>query len=341
MKRRTGSRPQRGLSLVELMVAMAVGLMVTLVAIGLVLLASQGLRAVDSTSDARDKERLALEQLSRMVLQAGYEDWGNPAAPLQSVARLLGTGNDFEPDLYGWDNARFKAPANDALSTATTITNGNRNTGCGSNTTTACRNGSDILAVRFQGSSVPGSANTPDGTMLDCNGWAGSGLVDLSSFNRRLLNVFHVTVSNEGEPTLQCSVFKQDGTWEDSRPLLEGVESFQVLYGTDGVAPGVAPTANGADSVPDRWLRADQLTVPADAAATRANWRRVRAVRIGIVVRGPVGSAPTREARQLFPLGEAFFDPDDAGSRLDAPADGRLRTARTITLHLRNDLAMP
>lgn len=332
---------QSGLTLIELLVAMTIGLLVTLVAIGLLLLASRGLQAVDSTSDARDKERLAFELLSRVVLQAGYEDWSNNTAPLQSIARTLGTAADPEPDIFGWNNALFVPPAGDGLSTANSTANGNRPAGCGSQTSTACRNGSDILAVRFQGSSLPNDATKGDGSVADCNGQPVPGISN-ADFDKRALSVFHVRVfDGNKEPTLYCSALKKDGTWDDARPLLEGVESFQVLYGTDGVMPGIAPAANAVDSVPDRWLRADQLTVAGNAAATRANWRRVRAVRIGLVVRGPVGSDVAPEVRSMHPLGASYVSSDDEGSALATVNDGRLRTARTITLHLRNDLAMP
>lgn len=344
MNRRTRPLPhgQRGLSLIELLVAMTLGLLVTLVAIGLVLAASQGLRSVDAGSDARDKERLAFDQLSNIVLQAGYEDWGNPLAPLQSVARMLGSTIDAEPDLFGWNNAIYNPPPTDALSTTTDITNGNRPARCGSNTSSACRNGSDILAVRFQGSSLANNGTGADGSMLDCNGDDGAGMTS-SAFNLRMLSVFHVAISNGStEPSLQCAVFKPaTQTWSASRPLLEGVESFQVLYGTDGVRPGEVPLPATNDGVADRWLRADELTVAGDLVGTRANWRRVRAVRIGLVVRGPAGSAVSREVQVLHPLGDSMGASSDTGSIFSAPADGRLRTVRTITLHLRNDLAMP
>jgi type IV pilus assembly protein PilW len=337
---RPSAHAQRGFTLVELMVAMTISLVITLVAASLLLVGSQGLNAVDATSDARDKERLAFEQLSSAALQAGYEDWGMPSATLQSVARTLGTVSDPEPDLFGWNNASFNSPADDLLSTTTTTTNGNRTSACGSRTTTACLNGSDVLAVRFQGSSLPNNANRGDGSMLDCHGEAARGLTS-ANLNERALLVFHVNVpSTREEPSLRCSVLNENRTWV-TRPLLDGVESFQVLYGTDGVSPGIAAAANSADGVADNWLRADQLNVAGDAVGTRANWRRVRAVRIGLVVRAPVGSAVARQAQVLHPLGEAFASADDPGSALATAADGRLRTARTITLHLRNDLAMP
>lgn len=330
---------QRGLSLVELMVAMALGLLLVLVAIGLLVSASQGFSAVDHGSAARDKERLATELLSSVILQAGYEDWGNPLSNLQSVARLQGPNTDLEPDIFGWDNAVYGVPANLNLSTITDITNGNRPAKCGSKNTTACLNGSDILVVRFQGMARPSDVSAGDRSMLDCGGGPEAPPPN-GKLNERSLNLFHLARPDDsGEGSLGCVTYQ--GGWKATRPLIEGVESFQVLYGTDAVAPGVAPTAGTNDSVADRWLRADELSVAGNTAATRANWRRVRAVRIGLVLRGPAGSAFDTSARTLWPLGSTFANVADVGSVLLAPADGRLRTSHSFTLHLRNDLVMP
>lgn len=330
---------QRGLSLVELMVAMTLGLMLVLVAIGVLMSTNRGFEAVDHGTAARDKERLAKELLTSVILQAGFEDWGNPLANLQSVARLQNPVTDFEPDVFGWNNAFYAPPRGPNLSTSSAIENGDRPRKCGSNGTSACLNGSDILVVRFQGVSAASNAATGDRTMLNCGGGAEAALPG-SDLHERSISLFHLAMDiDSGEPSLSCATYR--GGWQASRPLVEGVESFQVLYGTDGVEPGLAPVANTNDSVADRWLRADQLNVAGNVSATRANWRRVRAVRIGLVMRGPVGSAVEATAKTLRPLGITFSHADDAGSVLLAPADGRLRASHGFTVHLRNDLAMP
>ncbi|MBT9464950.1 PilW family protein [Hydrogenophaga sp.] len=283
--------------------------------------------------------RLATELLTSVILQAGYEDWGNPQANLQSVARLQNSAIDLEPDIFGWDNAFYAVPSDQKLSTSTDITNDDRPDKCGSDTTTTCLNGSDILVIRFQGMSAASNAATGDRTMLNCGGGA-EAAPPTAKLEERSISLFHVSRnSDSGEASLSCATYS--GAWKDSRPLVEGVESFQVLYGTDAVEPGVAPAANTNDSVADRWLRADQLTVAGDASATRANWRRVRAVRVGLVVRGPVGSAVEVAAKTFWPLGTTFADVNDVGSVLVTPADGRLRTLHSFTVHLRNDLTMP
>jgi len=106
--------------------------------------------------------------------------------------------------------------------------------------------------------------------------------------------------------------------------------------------------AGAQDSVPDRYLRADQMTVSGDAFGTNANWRRVRSLRIGMVLRGPPNSAQNSVAQTYYPFGlakssgtaiagSAMSSADDPGSIFAAPADGRLRQVITFTVHLRND----
>jgi type IV pilus assembly protein PilW len=87
-----------------------------------------------------------------------------------------------------------------------------------------------------------------------------------------------------------------------------------------------------------RYLRADQMVVAGSTAATQNNWRRVRAIRIGMIMRGPAGSAIDRATQTLYPLGIKLFSAADSFSEFVAPADGRLRQEVTFTVHMRNYL---
>ena len=284
-------RKQSGLTLLELLVALGLGLVVVTIAATALISGQQGYRAVDATTALRDRERFATDLLSRVIVQAGYQDLGASKVALRSNSKALGI--DPEPDIYGWNNAAYKDPDDLLLSTNAKITTGNRPGDCGSVTDTSCRNGSDVLVVRFQGVSTASGGATSDNTMINCagQGEAGSTTGDL---NDRAASMFHVTRGTNGEPSLSCSYYNfKTGKWVDPQPMIEGVETFQVLYGTDGVTAATVPitTAGAQDSVADRWLRADQLTVTGNPAATRENWRRVRAVKIGMVLRAPIGSA--------------------------------------------------
>ena len=182
--------------------------------------------------------------------------------------------------------------------------------------------------------------------MIDCSG--DSPDYRSTNYSERIASVLHVATSSDGEPALMCTRWSDAGTIE-TQPLIKGVENFQVLYGVDGIGPtnAVLPASNTADSVVDRYLRADQLTV-SDPIVTTGNWQRVRSIRIGMVLRGPPGSAVDNTAQTYYPLGTAkasgsgavgsmFADAtNDPGTEFKPSADGRLRHVVTFTIHLRN-----
>ena len=328
----TSSRRQRGLTLIELMVAMTLGLLVVLIAAAALLLGQQGYRSVDSTTALRDRERFAIDLLSRVIVQAGFQDFGAAQISVRS------TFEDPEPDLYGWNNAIYAEPNDISLSASTNITHENRPARC-SVTDTSCRNGSDILVVRYQGVNSTTVPANSDNTMTNCAGQGDTGLTN-GDLRDRAISIFHVIRGANGEPSLACSYFNfASNSWVSSAPLIEGVESFQVLYGTDGMTLPGEP-AVPSDSVVDRWFRADQLTVPGSPVLTRANWRKVRAVRVGLVIRGPVGSAPQAATATLTPLGSLYTQATDVGASLLVAADQRLRTQTAFTVHMRNDLSL-
>lgn len=331
------SRRQTGLTLIELLVALALGMLVVVIGIAALVMGQQGYRSVDATTQLRDRERFANDLIARVFVQAGYQDYGVTFPIFRTKAiedGKLDPSLDPEPDLWGWNNAVYKVPGSLALSTDTQIANGNRPASC-TVTDTSCRNGSDILVVRFQGVNSATDPTKADNTMINCMGQGEAAIG--TDLNARAVSIFHVTRGTNGEPALSCTYYNHaTGVWSTSAPMIEGVESFQLLFGTDGVGVGAPNTA--ADNTPDRWLRADQLTVAGNAVATRENWRRVRAVRVGLVLRGDVGSAPQASTATLTPLGSMYTDSaNDTGASLNVAADVRLRLQSTFTVHLRND----
>ncbi len=341
MKRETGGPPkarQAGVTLVELLVAMTVGLLVTIVALSTLVLGRTSFNAVDSTTQLLDRERFVVDALSRVIMQAGFQDYSAGVLVTRGIVKKL--GGDPEPDLFGWNNAGYKKLGDLQISSSTDIADGDRPAKCGSVSDTSCLNGSDVLVVRFQG---VGTTASPDGTMLNCLGNPEPGLV-IGSLDERAASIVYVDRdSNTGEPSLYCGYYKFSSSgsgWVSGQPLIEGVESMQLLFGTDSVVPVTAPTfvAGAQDTIADRWLRADQLKVAGNPVATRENWRRVRAVRVGLVLRGPVGSAQERVNDSFTPLGAAYSSSADTGSSLATAADGRLRRVVNFTVHMRNDL---
>lgn len=335
---------QQGLTLVELMVALGLGLVVVAIGLAAMVFSRQGFNAVDSTTQLRDKERFAVDLITRLIIQAGYQDLNSPTGSTRAIAGS--TGVDAEPDVLGWNNAFYAEPENKILSEITKISHGNRPTKCTVNDL-SCKNGSDLLAIRFQGVSKATGGTVADNTMINCAG-RGEPAALTGDLNDRAISLIHVSRGTDGEPSLSCTYYTSAGVWSAPSPIIEGVESFQLLFGTDGVTPNSA-LVSAQDSIAERWLRADELTVAGNAVATRENWRRVRAVRVGMVLRGPIGSAPDAFNEVFRPLGSNYTASTDTGSSLTgvaagsaftAGSDRRLRVTSNFTVHLRNELGL-
>ena len=319
--RRPLALAQAGLTLIELMVAMALGLLIALAAAAALLVSRQGFFAVDAGSQLRDNARYAQDIVQRVGVQAGFKNvffTSATNAPRDTAPHVFGINNAKRSTSNGWDES----------------------SGWGTND--AGKN-SDILVLRAQPSTASAVSTASDGTMIDCLGVAPAA-VPTSEYDR-FISILHVQASSDGEPALMCSREAAGGGFE-AQPLVQGVESFQVLYGVDNVVANTAPTGT-TDSVPDRYLRADQLTVTGDQEATYDNWRRVRSLRIGLVLRSQPGSAIDTTTQTLYPLGtsagsatgttgSAFGSSGDVGAVYTAPADRRLRQVVTFTVHLRN-----
>jgi type IV pilus assembly protein PilW len=309
-----------GLTLVELLVALALGMLIATAAVSALIVARQGFKSVDAGSQLRENARFAASLIQRVVVEAGFE---NAAYGYFTEAK--------EPGLSGFDNAMIGVHTGSA---APTLAHDTRST-C-SVTDTSCANGDDILVVRYFGVSRGGAA---DGTIINC-----AGLPEPEG-TQRAWSIFHVVRSAAGEPTLACTyVDPATSTW-NTVPLVTGVEGFQVLYGVDTLKDDgtVATLPKEGDTVADRYLTARQLD-STPGASVAENWSRVRSVRIGLVIRGtaPDAIAPAAAASMRV-LGEddRFINSSDIGSSLWIPADGRLRQRLVFTVHLRNAQSAP
>jgi type IV pilus assembly protein PilW len=364
----------RGLTMVELLVAMTLSLLIALAAISSLTVTRRGFTTIDAASQLRDNGRFAAELIQRLGVQSGFKDVmyaGRDATDINANTR---------PNVTGFDNAL--SSSSDPLNSSTARTPG------------VAGYGSDVLILGNQ--LVRRNDNSPDadGSMIDCNGNTLTTNAAPFARDNRTYSILSVAVSN-GEPSLMCSTVDANGTISaNPQPIIEGVENFQVLYGTEDVTAGTAPASTygitagavpnaaldifipdpptAADTTalqtwrtawatweatinkaPNKYLRADQLAVTTgsptqNAIDTFANWRRVRSLRIGIILRGAPNSAQNSVPQTLYPfgsaksgssgtVGSALSSTTDIGTVFSAPTDGRLRQVLTFTVHLRND----
>jgi type IV pilus assembly protein PilW len=345
---------QHGFTLVELMVALALSLLVVLAAVSALLVSRQGFTSVDAATQLRDNARFATDFITRLSVQSGFRDLAYVDTSKNSLFKSVGTPTDPLPPIFGFNNSILPAGIN--IDPVATAINNSRDTLACTTQGTACANGSDILVMRYQtgslnSESVPSSASV-DKVMFNCAGVPQ--IYTPSAIDDVIESVLGVGLSSNNEPALMCKYRNSAGlTWAAASPLVEGVESFQILYGTDGVMPGLVPVpaaplgtppvAGQPDSIPERYLRADELTVPGNTNATYDNWRRVRSLRIGLVLRGAANSAQDRNIlpanQALFPLGRGIFSANDRQTQfIQVPpaGDGRARQVVTFTVYLHN-----
>jgi type IV pilus assembly protein PilW len=320
--------------MIELLVALVISMLISLAAISALIVTRQGFDTVDASSQLRDNARFASDLIQRIAVQTGFKDsfYAMATPTPDDIAR--DANGLIAANITGFDNALFKITD---LTSATP------------RSARVVGYGSDILILRYQSAKLNSdpSSNAADESMIDC---AGNPVRTApSERDDRLVSVFHVAVGADGEPALMCSRSATGLAPYSTQPVISGVESFQVLYGVDGFTSANTAFTNTADSVPDKYLRADQILVggQADSKTTYDNWRRVRSIRIGMVLRGPLNSQQEKIAQTFYPFGlakqsangtpgSALSSANDVGTIFTSQADGRLRQVVTFTIHLRN-----
>lgn len=294
---------QRGLTLVELMVSLAISMLIVIAASSFYLNSSRTSSTQDAASALQDSARFATDLITRNIQQAGYQNyiWSTSGAMYR---REVAPPADSEPDLRGYNNTAAGSGLDHGLH----------------NRTTDRINNSDTLVIRFQGSGTP----TGDGSIIDC---LGRPQPQPASAGNRAFSIFEV-IQPAGtlEPELRCKFWDSAAGAFSDAAVVRGVETLQFMYGVD--------TNN--DSFIDRWLNASEV----DSTGNAINdWSRVKAVRVGMVLRSPerVTVSSGTATTTLSPLGTNFSQ--NNGDTLTVnPADGRLRRVVTFTVNLRNAL---
>jgi type IV pilus assembly protein PilW len=303
---------QQGLTLIELLVSIVLMGLVTLGTVTLYSATSQSYKTIDSSQGLNDSARYAFEVIGQSLRIAGYQEYmrSDPTTPPLAGTIYPPICTSLTPPcpIIGFNNSKV-------VSTGSVDDYGATNNGG--------LNFSDTLGITFSGSSIFGDPATPDRGVVDCQGVAQP--VPLTKTDLGL-SLFWVTTTN-GEPELACisrgNVTAPGGTVRNSQAIVRGVETFQVMYGVN--------TNAAIDSLPNKWVSAQDVT----------DWMKVRAVRVGFVLRGMPGSSQNTSARAadrvLYPLGQDFIGTStEPGLAFIPPVDGRIRRAYTSTYMLRN-----
>lgn len=207
------SARQSGFTIVEFLVAMTIGLIVSL-ALGQIFLGvRQSFSSQEDSSRMQENMRFAAQALSRALRQAGYRNQPAVEAALvfpreSNLAAIEGADNVSTSGLPAGnsDTTKPTAPTN------ATVT-------------------PDRVTVRFQGS---GTGTAADGTIVDCLG-------NSIDYGVMATNTFAVRGVTKADGTISSSLFcSTDGNWPANNELIPDVDNMQILYGVDTDANGAA-----------------------------------------------------------------------------------------------------
>ena len=306
---------QRGVSMAEMLLSVALGMLVVLGAVSMLVASSAGFVAQAEAAGVDDAGRFALAVIERAARQTSFVDWEHEeaAAGLDPAAPPAVRGLDAAS--LSSNNAAIDDPRPPAV------------------------NGSDVLALRFSGS----GAGDGDGSATTCAGFSvGSGQDGWS--------IFYVGLGPGGEPELRCK-FRGANNWS-AKAVVVGIDSFQVLYGldTDAAPDGMANRYLSATEIN---ALDESLTVEGANAQERQRerqrnswWKRVASIKVALLLHG------ARHARQaggpaLYRLfGAAYAGGADLGTQVSRSAmkpslRERERRLFATTILLRNPVRLP
>lgn len=297
----TAVRRQRGLTLIELMISITIGLVFIFGAVTFLVSGHQSFRAQNSGSRIQENARFALDILKEHVRMAGYND---TTSSLLDLPALIYRG-------------------------ACDTINGQTANPCSDDTTT---DQGDRLAMALR---IPTGATGV--AAQDC---IGSPLTSLNEHVVNVFWVEQDSSSGVSSLYCR-GYNPDTNTWYGTaaQPLVDGIEQMQVQYGlVDGNPSSTGSSGTGGRV--DRYLKATDLQTLDAADPNRNYWGDVRSVRIALLVSAGAEQAADDGANTLdsttLTAYQTFTLLDGAAY---TPAETRIRRVFSTTITLNNALA--
>jgi type IV pilus assembly protein PilW len=338
---RQHSHTQTGFSLVELMVAMAVGLIISAGAAALFANTILSTRTLNSATQINELGTQISSTLGRQLRMAGYIDWIS-----NGLVYGLFENSDKYSDAYNGKaatNTFFQAgvAAQHALAVADMPfavhgcngeydTDTLSNKACTTGTVSPITNGLTLAyqvrsdpKINFSASLSNAAFSNATGMAGDCNNqsptlWpTPAGSPGLFVVNRYYLKPSAVTTAAFGEPILYDLMCLGNGNIVP-QPIASNLEQFVVTYGIP--ASNVSPDSN------DLRVASYQTAAQIDTANA---WGQVIAVRTCVLIAGERNSATNVGASDK---------PDCNGNVINFGNERRLRQAFTTTVAMRNQI---
>lgn len=303
MKHSSKFRRSRGLTLIELLISMVIGLVVVGAVIVSMIGSGKAGRFQEAYSQMNEDAQIALSIISRDIQMAGYS---NPTGlvnitPLTATPTMVLAFANLSPGnpVFGCDTgfANSSAAANSLV--------------CGTATNAAI----EVVYEADGRNTVPAS-----GVPSDC---LGNGLAGAAPFIAR--NRYFLTTSSasgaSGRPELSCA---SSTAGNGSQPLVENIENMRISYGVSLPAP--APPNLPVPAQVVRYVSATQITT-----AGVTEWANVVSVRVCLLVRSAERVLTTGGAEDTLTY-------MDCAGASQTSSDGYLRRAYFSTAALRDKM---
>lgn len=322
------NRREHGMTLIELMVALAIGAFLMLGAITVFMQSRTTFRVTESVARLQESARFALEAMEPDIRMAHY--WGLTSRTYMIQGRLaptapagMGThacGNNWNLNLneavegtnnaYSWAcGAQFTAETN---SDTLVVRRASEDpvTGALSNNTLYIQSARGQLSQIFAGMIVPGGYNAAT-----------------SATHRLLVTGYYVDRGSQiiaGVPSLRRKRLNTGGGIVDEE-LVPGVEDMQIQFGVDTDVPGTAVAANPDRGSIDRYVNPDDPLIDPTNAGFNPN-AEILSVRVWLRLRGE-----RVENGLIDPTDYEYADQDFGTFN-----DGFRRVVVSKTIYLRN-----
>lgn len=318
------SHTNRGFTLIELMVAMVVGLIISGVAVAIFLATKSTARMADALSRYQESVRYASYVMGRDIRMAGFFGCNQGLTPVNyGIGTTTDTGFDVATLLFGYENAApglitDRAAGTDVIRVQFSSNSGRRLTAPmgspGGPISVTAPTGDfsvgDIAVISncnnvdtFKITSASGGGTAP---LVLGHATSGNTSANLSTSFAETAEVFdlvttyfYVTTTADGRNMLMRRILR--GTTMQTEELADGVVDLQLIY--------------GIGSPPTQYIRANAV----------ANWSNVTSVRICLISRSTDNNVTTSAM--------TYYNCD--GDLVTAP-DRNFRAPMYFTVSLRN-----
>lgn len=296
----------KGLTLVELLISMVIGLVVVGAVIVSMVGSGKGGRFQEAYSQMNEDAQIALSILSRDLQMAGYSQptgFTNIAGTATTPTFALQYTNVPGNSIFGCDTG-FTNPSSTAA------------VACGTGTIAALEVAYEADVRSTVAVAGTGTATVPTDCLGNRIGGAGS-VAPWIARNRYYVST-STSANTSGRPELYCA---SDTAGNTGQPLVENIESMTVLYGVT-----LSPPALPAVPPPPQVVR--YVTAAQIAAVGPAEWGNVVSVRVCLLI---------RSAERVLSLGdEDILTYLDCAGISQTSNDGRLRRSYFSTSTIRD-----